>query len=197
MYGDVPEPKRRLKISFNAPVTLVYAALCVVATLLGQLGGDAVNALLFSTYRSSLLDPLTYVRFFTHAIGHTSWEHLVGNMGYILLLGPMLEEKYGSSTLVGVILVTAGVTGVLNSLLFPTTAIIGASGVAFAFILLASITDLRDGEIPLTFILVAVLFLGQQVLGAVFGGENVSYFGHIVGGLVGAGLGFLLADWHR
>ena len=197
MYGDVPATKRRLRISFNAPVTLVYAALCVVATLLGQLGGDAVNALLFSTYRSSLLDPLTYVRFFTHAIGHTSWEHLVGNMGYILLLGPMLEEKYGSSTLVGVILVTAGVTGVLNSLLFPTTAIIGASGVVFAFILLASITDLRNGEIPLTFILVAVLYLGQQVLGAIFVHENISYFGHIVGGLVGAALGFLLADWHR
>jgi GlpG protein len=72
-------------------------------------------------------------------------------------------------------------------------ALCGASGVCFAFILLSSITSLREGEIPLTFILVAVLFLGGQVLDGLFARDNISQFGHIVGGIVGAGLGFALS----
>ena len=197
MYGDTPPSRKRLRISLNAPVTLAFAALCVCATALGVLTGGSATNLLFSTHAGSLTDPLTYVRLFTHVLGHAGWEHLVGNMGYILLLGPMLEEKYGSSTLACVILITAGVTGVLNNLLFPTTSLRGASGVVFAFILLSSLAGIRDGEIPLTFILVAVLFLGQQVIDGIFAADNISQFGHIVGGVVGAGLGFLFADWRR
>lgn len=192
MYGDTPAKARRLHVSLNAPATLTFAALCVIATALGVLTGGAATRLLFSTYRTSLLDPLMYVRLFTHALGHAGWDHLIGNMSYILLLGPLLEEKYGSRTLVEVILITAGITGILNNLLFPGTALCGASGVCFAFILLSSITSLREGEIPLTFILVAVLFLGQQVLDGLLVQDNISQFGHIIGGIVGASLGFAL-----
>ncbi|MDO4796591.1 MAG: rhomboid family intramembrane serine protease [Coriobacteriales bacterium] len=191
MYGDPPATSRRLRVSFNAPVTLTFAALCVCATVLGVATNGAATHLLFMTYRSSLLDPLMYVRLFTHVLGHAGWEHLIGNMSYILLLGPLLEEKYGSRTMVEVILVTAGVTGILNNVLFGT-GLCGASGVCFAFILLSSITSLREGEIPLTFVLVAVLFLGQQVIDGIFVQDNVSQFGHIVGGVVGASLGFAL-----
>lgn len=184
--------RRRWHIGLNAPVTLMFAGLCVAATILNQLTGGMANALLFSTYRSSLLDPLMYLRLFTHAIGHVGWDHLVGNMSYVLLLGPLLEEKYGSQDLAFIVLVTAGVTGVLNNLLFPYVALCGASGVVFAFILLSSITSLREGEIPLTFVLVALLFLGQQVIDGVFAHDNISQFGHIVGGTVGAFFGFSL-----
>jgi len=184
--------KRRPRISVNAPVTLGFVALCVVATALNYITGGAANRLLFATYRTSLLDPLMYVRLFAHAVGHSSWDHLANNMAYILLLGPLLEEKYGSRDLLEVILVTALVGGVANNLLFANTMLCGASGVVFAFILLSSVTSLREGEIPLTFILVAVFFLGQQILDGIFVRDNVSQFTHIVGGIVGAGLGFAL-----
>ncbi len=192
MYGDLPEKPRGLHISLNAPTTLIFTALCVCATILGVVTNGAATHALFSTYRAPLFDPLMYVRLFTHAIGHGGWDHLVANMTYVLLLGPLLEEKYGSRTLAIVIFLTAGITGVLNNLFFPNAALCGASGVCFAFILLSSITSLREGEIPLTFILVAVLFLGQQVLDGIFAKDNISQFAHIVGGLVGAGVGFAL-----
>lgn len=197
MYGDIPTPQRGLRVSLNAPVTLIFAGLCVCATALGALTNGAATRMLFSTYHTSLLDPLMYVRLFTHVLGHGGWDHLMGNMSYVLLLGPLLEEKYGSRTLAEVILITAGITGVLNNLLFPGVALCGASGVCFAFILLSSITSLREGEIPLTFILVAALFLGQQVLDGIFVRDNISQFGHIVGGIIGAGLGFVLSGQRR
>ena len=183
--------KRKIKVSYNSPLVLSFALLCFAVTILGYLTGERSTALLFSTHASSLADPLTYLRLFTHVLGHSGITHLVGNMAYILLLGPMLEEKYGWKNLLMVILVTAFVTGILHNLLFPRMILLGASGVVFAFILLTSFADFKDGEIPLTFILIAVIYLGQQIWDMVTVRDNVSQLSHIIGGLVGSGAGYL------
>ena len=60
----------------------------------------------------------------------------------------------------------------------------------FAFILLASFTGFKEGEIPLTFILVAVIYIGQQVIQGLFISDNVSNMGHIIGGVIGSIAGF-------
>lgn len=184
--------KKKLRITFNAPLVLGFALACLAATLLGQVTGNSSTRSLFSTYRTSFGDPLMYIRLFTHVLGHADFSHLIGNMAYILLLGPGLEEKYGWRKLLAVVLVTAVITGVIHNLLFPHTALLGASGVVFAFILLTSFTEFREGEVPLTFILVAVIYLGQQVWDAVAVRDNVSNLSHIIGGLVGGGAGYLL-----
>ena len=184
--------KKPLRITFNAPVTLAFAALCVVARLIDMLTKGEANLLLFSVYRAPLTDPLTYVRCVCHVLGHASWSHLIGNMMYILLLGPMIEEKYGSKNTAVVILTAAVVTGAVNMLLFPRTMLLGASGVVFAFILISSVTVREDRTIPVTFILVALLYLGQQVYEGITVKDNVSQMTHIAGGAVGSVLGFVL-----
>ena len=60
----------------------------------------------------------------------------------------------------------------------------------FAFILLSSFTGFKEREIPLTFILVAVSFIGQQVYEGLTIQDNVSNMAHIVGGIVGSLLGY-------
>ena len=189
----------RLRLSLNAPVTLAFVGVCFLAQLLNMLTMGASNRLVFSVYRSSLADPLTYVRSLFHVFGHADWNHLMGNMIYILILGPMLEEKYGAKNLALVIAVTALVTGVFSQLLFPRVMLLGASGVVFAFILMSSITVREDGAIPLTFVLVAVLYLGQQVLQGLFTRDSVSQSTHLIGGAVGSVFGFLLnkQPWKR
>ena len=181
---------KKFKITFNAPVVLAIVAVSFVATLLGYLTGDITSKVLFTTYRSALWSPMTWIRAFTHIFGHADWSHFVGNMSYLLLLGPMLEEKYSSKTLVGVVAVTAFSTSLANYILFPNVMLCGASGVVFAFILLSSFTNFKQGEIPLTFILVAVFFIGQQILEGIFVRDNVSNLSHIVGGIVGGFLGY-------
>lgn len=187
----------QLRVTFNAPTILIFVAACTLATILGQLSAGRLTILLFATYRSSLLNPLTYLRLFTHVLGHYGWEHLFGNMINILLLGPLLEEKYGSRALVQIIAITALVTGIINAAFFPNQALCGASGVCFAMILLSSLTSFREGEIPLTFILVAVLFIGQEVVQGVFVSDDVSNLSHVIGGLTGATLGFGMAGSQR
>ena len=180
------------RITFNSPVILAFVFISLGAMVANYLTMGASNKLLFMTYHSSLASPLTYVRFFTHVLGHAGWSHYIGNMMYILLLGPMLEEKYGSAKILEVILTTALVTALLNYFLFPGIALCGASGVVFAFILLTSFTGFNEGEIPLTVILVAIIFIGQQVYEGVFLQDNVSNLSHIAGGIVGAVIGYQL-----
>ncbi|MCD8196889.1 MAG: rhomboid family intramembrane serine protease [Lachnospiraceae bacterium] len=184
--------ERRFRITFNSPVVLSIVAISFVATFLNELTGGASNVLLFMTYRSSLLSPLTWLRMFTHIFGHSGWTHLIGNMSYLLLLGPMLEEKYSSQTLAVIVAITAVATSLVNSLFFPNVALCGASGMVFAFILLSSFTNIREGEVPLTFILVAVFFIGQQVYEGITVQDNISNMAHIVGGIVGSFLGYHL-----
>ena len=183
---------RKLHIVFNSPAVLTFVLLCFLATLLGRLTGDRSTHRFFMTWHSSLSDPLTWLRFFTHVLGHAGWDHLVGNASYLLLLGPMLEEKHGSATIVRVIAVTAFVTAIANYILFPHIGLCGASGVVFAFIILASFTGFNDGEIPVTFLLVAALFIGQQVYEGITVTDNISNMAHIIGGLTGSVLGFSL-----
>lgn len=185
--------KQKLRLSFNAPATLTFVALCVAARLIGMLTGGAADRAVFSVYRSSLLDPLTYVRCVAHVLGHAGWDHLLGNMMYILILGPMIEEKYDTGNTVLIIAVTAAVTGIINMLFFPGIMLMGASGVVFAFILVSSITVREDRTIPVTFILVAVLYLGQQIWQGISERDNISQMAHIAGGAVGSVLGFLLS----
>lgn len=182
----------KLKLSFNSPVVLWFSVICLVALILGFVTNGATTTALFSVYRSSLASPLTYVRFFGHICGHANWQHFIGNMTMLLVVGPMLEEKYGSLNILFVILTTALVTGIVNFIFFPHIQLLGASGVVFAFILLSSFTSIREGTIPVTFILVATIYIGGQIFDGVFVQDNVSNLTHILGGGVGSALGYVM-----
>ncbi len=53
-----------------------------------------------------------------------------------------------------------------------------------------SFIDFREGDIPITFILVAAIFIGQQVYEGIAVQNNISNMAHIVGGIVGAIIGY-------
>lgn len=179
-----------MRITYNAPVTLSFALVSVAVLVIDSLTGSALTERFFSIGGSmnwgSLVD---YVRLFTHVIGHANWSHLLSNFAFILLLGPILEEKYGSTGVLIMMLVTALVTGLLNVLLF-STGLLGASGIVFMTILLVSFTNFRKGEIPLTFILIVALYLAREIIAA-FQDDNISQFAHIAGGFCGSLFGFL------
>ncbi len=184
-----------MKIEYNAPVILTYALLASVILLVNQM---FVNIMpVFTVYPEiSLTDPLWYVRLFSHVLGHGSWEHLVSNFTIILLVGPILEEKYGSKDLLLMIVVTAFVIGLLQVFFFPN-ALLGASGIAFMLILLSSYTRTRSGGIPLSFLLIVILFLGKELFHAISENDQISQFAHIIGGILGGIFGFILEGGGR
>ena len=169
------------------------AFICLLVLVLDSVTGGASTARLFCVYRAPLTDPLTYVRFFTHVLGHSGYSHYMGNMLLLLLVGPGLEEKYGSRNLLLTIVITAFATGLVQFLLFPHSALLGASGVVFMMIVLSSFTEMKKGGIPLTMLLVVALYLGSEIADGLTKTDNVSHLTHIVGGVSGIVFGFRLA----
>ena len=119
--------KSKIHITFNSPVILGFVGVCFVVMLLNYVTRGISNQTFFMTYRSPLTSFMTYIRLLTHVLGHADWEHFIGNMSYLLLIGPMLEEKYGSKKIIEVIAVTAVITGIINNILFWNVALCGAS----------------------------------------------------------------------
>ena len=188
---------KKLVIRFNAPVVLSFALLSLLALILDSVTGGYTTSEFFCVYRSSLSDPFTYVRFFGHVLGHADYSHYMSNMLLLLLIGPTLEEKYGSKTLLMTIAVTALVTGVVNFVFFPTTALLGASGVVFMMIVLSSFTEMKKDGIPVTLILVVIFYLGGEIMDGIRGSDSISQLTHIVGGVCGMFFGFTLRGRKR
>ena len=186
-----------MKIRYNAPVVLNFTLISVVVLALNPLFGGQLIPTWFMVPGQGYFNAgsiASYIRLFSHIAGHANWEHLLGNFAIILLVGPILEEKYGSFSLMIMILVTALVTGLLNTLLFQN-ALLGASGVAFMMILLAPFTNTRPGDIPLTFILIIALYIVKEVFQS-FQSNNIAEFAHIAGGFCGSIFGFIKQKHH-
>ena len=182
--------KRVPRISYNAPVTLTFALLCLLALVLDAVTGGWTTVNLFEVYRCPLT-PLAFFRFFGHVLGHSGPSHLAGNLGLLLVLGAGLEERYGSVSLFLAIAATAIVSGAIQFAFFPGTALLGASGVVFMMILLSAFGGVRPGTIPLTLVFVFVFYLGGEAWDALFVQDGASQMAHIIGGLCGTAAGFL------
>lgn len=176
------------KISFNSPLILTFTLLSFISLILGIITGNFTTSLFFTTSNASLFNPLKWITMVTYIFGHANFSHWFGNFLLILIIGPSLEEKYGSSRLFILILITAFATRLINNIFF-STGLLGASGIVFMMILLSSFTNFKDGTIPLTFILVAVMYLGQELINC-FEADNISQFAHIFGGIIGSIFGF-------
>ena len=182
---------KKPRIDFNSPVILSMAAVSLVLLLLNIVTAGSINRL-FAIRYTSWADPIMYLRLFTHVFVHASFAHYTGNFLLILAVGPMVEEKYGSQNLAVMIALTALLTGLVNVIFFKNIMLLGASGVVFMLILLASFTNIREGRIPLTVILVGVLYIGNEIITGITVTDNISQITHIAGGLCGAGFGTIL-----
>lgn len=183
-------PKYRIR--YNSPTVLTFSLIAVAVYFISRIVPDFTLKFFAAPPSISWGHPLDYFRLVSHVAGHASWGHLLGNLAYILLLGPLLEEKYGAGTLALMMVVTAVVTGLVNAALF-STGLLGASGIVFMCIILASMADARKGTIPLTFILVALIFVGTELVHALRT-DNISQSTHLVGGGLGAAFG---SSWTR
>ncbi|MCE2713300.1 MAG: rhomboid family intramembrane serine protease, partial [Cryomorphaceae bacterium] len=123
-----------------------------------------------------------------YTLGHANLEHLLGNFSIILMLGPILEEAYGTKKLLLMSLLTALITAIFH-MMFWEHGLMGASGIVFMFIVLSSLINIKGKEVPLTFILVVFLFLGKEIYNA-FSSDTISQFAHITGGIIGVIFGY-------
>lgn len=178
-----------IKFDYNSKVIITYLIICLIAWLLNIITRGKSNKLLFESYRSSPLNPLTYVRLFTHSIGHRDWDHLVSNFLIILLIGPMIEEKYGSVNLIIMFLLTSLVIGLFNTI-FSNYSILGASGNVYMLIVLSAFSNVQEGTIPITVVLICLFYVIGEIKRTITERKSKVYHdGHLIGALCGLAFG--------
>ena len=177
-----------IKFDYNAPVVLTFTIICVVVFVINSVTNGALDPYVSLGTKFHFNSVIDYVRLFTYTVGHSNIEHLMGNFAFLLLLGPVIEEKYGSQRLLVMMALTALITAILN-LVFFNTGLWGASGLVFMFIMLVSFVNVKDGKIPITFVLILFLYVGRELYES-FAQDNISQFAHIMGGICGSLFGF-------
>ena len=91
---------RRLRIQYNAPVVLTFFLLSLGVLALDGATAGWTTSHLFCVYRSSLKDPLFYIRLFGHVLGHADLSHFLNNMLFkrfsesrMRLMGHLLKDS--------------------------------------------------------------------------------------------------------
>ncbi|MBF9014710.1 MULTISPECIES: rhomboid family intramembrane serine protease [unclassified Oceanispirochaeta] len=182
-----------MRLKYNAPVSLTFGLICTFILVCDQYLVPGLVQGVFTAEGAltfQLDDFPAYIRLMTHGFGHANWDHLLQNLTFILLLGPVLEDKYGSGRVAFMMLITTMINGLLNALFFPTE-LLGASGIAFMMILLTSFAGSKEKEIPISFLAVLGLYLVKEFLN-IFRNDDISQMSHIVGGVCGAIYGLFL-----
>jgi len=182
-----------MQLRYNAPVTFSFSLICVIVMLLDQYVFPGFVGAYLSAPGADFnpTSPAHYFAVILYIFGHESWTHLSNNFLFLLLLGPILEEKYAPKPFLMMLLTTAIVTGIFNILL-KQPPLVGASSLVFMMIMLVSFARTKPGDVPVGFILIFVLFLlAELTRGAQNTNPAISNLAHIIGGVCGTIFGFL------
>ena len=204
MWYNVRMSKKKwnlnIKLAYDAPVTLTFVIVCAIIFLLNLVlaksGKSAgLEKLLASpTAQAGSLpfivkQPLSYLRLLLYIFGSESEASsvLFTNLILIMLLGPAMEERYGSAIIGIMIFVSALFAGVLNAC-FCETSLIGAVPLVSMMIFLNAFMSFSKKKFPLSFAAVMLFFVLLQIFS---GAGAVQIIICIAGGLCGSLFAFL------
>lgn len=177
---------------YNSVVILSYFFLSLFIMIIDKIfKGKIVEKFFSIAKKDSWLNPITYFKLFSHSLGHADWNHLYNNFVKILLIGPMIEEKYGSINLLIMMLVTSFVIGLIYKI-FNLGRVRGASGVLYMLIILSSFVNMDGGKIPITLALIIIFFVTDDIIKFIKReDDNISHLGHLTGAICGLVFGIL------
>ena len=163
--------KLKLKFVYDAPVMLTFALAVLVIFVLDTFvvkGKLAEKWLLSPTSAEGSLpfafsDFTSIFRLFLHVLGGRDIPFLICNLIFIRLLGPEMEERYGSVIIGIMIFVAALFSGVLNAC-FCKIPVSGSEPVVFMLILRCAMMHLSRSTVSASALVVIILFAVMLVL---------------------------------
>lgn len=146
---------------------------------------------------------------FGHMFLHGSWDHLIGNMVFLLLFGLSVELALGGLWFIGLYLLGGLAAAGLHMLVESGSHVpmVGASGAVSAimgmFVAIYGVRRLRFfytvgfmfGEFSAPALMVLPLWLGKEIFGYLYGDAGIAYWAHTGGLLAGFALALMLIYW--
>ena len=148
--------------SYNSVVIISYFLICLTILILNKLLKGKVNRFLVFN-GGSLFNPMTYIRLVTSGLCHSGWHHFRNNFILILLIGPMLEDKYGSIALLQMLIITTIICTIVHYIIYGHGAI-GASDNVYMLVVLCSIVNITEGTIPITLVLIFIFYIADEII---------------------------------
>lgn len=187
-------------------ITVIIIIVTAIVSIICFGNATLANKLIFNAW--SIANRREYWRFFTHALMHGGWGHLIVNMFVLYSFGNIVEvifaSAYGAKGGLYYVLfyvIAAAVSSIWDYLLnrdnYSYNAL-GASGavnaVLFASIVFSPMSKLIVFPIPvpLPAWLFAVLYLGYSVYMSKRGGDNIGHRAHISGAIFGAAVALFM-----
>ncbi|MCR5764442.1 MAG: hypothetical protein K6G09_00540 [Treponema sp.] len=159
--------KLKLKIKFNydAPVTLTFTLLSVLLFVIDFIFlKERLNSSIFITptvsgdFQFSFSSLNSYLRLFLYIFGRESTLLFFSRLVIITLLGPRMEERYGSAVIGIMILVSTFFTGVLFASCCKVS-FNGSTPIVFMLILLDMLFHISKKTVSLSSALATALFI--------------------------------------
>ncbi len=203
------------KFNYDSPIVLTFVLLSVLILTLDTtvFKGELIKNIftchgraLDGSFNFDFKNGFEYLKLFAHVFGNSNWEVLLINSVFMLLIGPRLEEKYKSTIIFLIILITAFVSGIL-AVVFCKGDFTGSSCIVFTFILLASITAFSKKTIDFSWIIAFILYTAYCMVTSInieskksfvdFLLNNIHTFTDLAAGCAGAFLGYLVSPKKR
>lgn len=208
--------KSKFKVRYDSPVTLTVTILTVLLFIIDSalLKGKMSEAV-FTSYGTlsdkafASSNALSYIRILLHVFGTTSWSALLINSAFFLLIGTVLEDRYGSVIFALMIFISALVSGVIG--IFSPLDMCGATPVIFMMIFLSAVTMISKRNLQISWVLIMVLYTAYSMAtafeknGALIEGNgfirffqsNISTFICMAAGVASSLFGFLSSPKKR
>jgi GlpG protein len=163
-------------VSFDSSFTLCLILVSFIVTLIQETFVPGF-AHIFATHNK------WDIGIVLHIFGHSSWSHFLGNVVYIAMLGPSVEETFGSIPLMIMTLLSAVFIGIV-SVIFKNPCY-GLSSIAYMWVILNTFQINNSKKIPLTSIILLVIFVLPEVIAMFVKSDNIGHQNHVLGAIFG------------
>jgi len=171
---------KNYKITIKSPVILIYMLFCLLIVFID----DNFNTFICDNFSLSTINISNFYTLITHSFAHKNYLHFIANFSFILLIGPYIEQKYGSVNTIIMIFLSSFIIGLMHSI-FITTGVLGSSGVLYMLIVLTSFKYVEEHKhIPIETILIIFFYLYKEFYRINYN-DNISHYAHFIGGITG------------
>lgn len=122
-----------------------------------------------------------------HIFGHSSWQHFLSNTVYIAMLGPSIENKFGTIPLAIMTLLCAAIVGAVS--VITKSPCYGLSTIAFMWVILNTFQSEDSEGLPFTSLILLVIFVLPEVLAIFTKNDQIAHQNHVLGALIGLAFG--------
>lgn len=166
---------------------IINIVMFVITYLLFSLQMPFVENLILFPIQSGYFRPYQLI---TYMFLHSSLTHIIFNMIGLVVFGPNLENKFGTSKFVKMYLIMGIVSGIFN-MLFLTNPVLGASGAVWGIMMMFALFNPND-LLYLYFIIpvkakyiIGVFFIIELYLSLMGSNDGISHVAHVGGALTG------------